>query len=253
MIEKPTKEWAEKMGRLFGKTPPYGATLRGDGESIHFNTSEIALVRIHLRTKEFYHNERIGSYHKRQKHLAEQEKKLYIYSYRFDVDADKLLNDISPHYDFILRPMPDGGHYDVGLPDLLFVSEIEEIPFLLDFQFYNNIVVEERDKVNFLQLIHTMVKHHFLTRYPVVFTEKLNTVICWLYKRVDEFNDDEKKKFFWYEKEYRFVNQEGVLENVHEHASSIKMGLPESTYFEADSDNTYLPRIKVYCSDESVI
>ncbi len=202
MIEYPTEEWIERLGRVFGRFRNKSIVLRGDGTRIHRNQYEVALAHIHLMTKKLYRENKIGTYYTQQKHLVDQERTLWLLAQDFQVSRDKVLGP-GHYYDFIARPVEGTGSYDLGLADLLFISTPGEIPLILDFQYYNNVIIENYSSVRFIQGLNFYVKFYLKTRFPIPQNDKIERVEKWLYEKVRKFDKEEQRQFHWYELEYK--------------------------------------------------
>lgn len=245
MVERPTKEWLDRVTRVFGKQRPSSVTLRGDEQSYHFQRYEICLARIYGLTRKHYKRNSAGSYYLNEKHLAEQEKTIWLLAYRFDVELDKVLDG---NYDFIPRPGEGASYYEVGLADMIFVTESSELTYLLDFQFYNNVVAEKTDKVRYIQILHFYVRHYLKSKYPVVPKEKLMILNHWILEKVGKFDEEESKAFYWYELEYKFVEPE--VENEH---SDETIPQPNKTKKLEFPELNGKPKVKCLCSDLDTI
>lgn len=202
MIERVDSSWIESVSRIFPPKPPKSITIRGDGTGIHYSHYEIAFARIHLLTKKFYRNTRIGSYYRQQEHLANQERTLFMLCYDMGIDHADVINRSSVYIDFVARPMTQSGYFELGLADLLYISANEEIPMILDFHYYNHVIAEKVSPITYLEILRTYVTHFLDSRFPTVDQEKISQVYEYVYNKLDRESEDVKKEFYWYSKEY---------------------------------------------------
>ena len=212
MIERPTKEWVERLTRVFGRRKPPGVKLRGDDTGMYSHAYEVRLVRIYQQTDRYYQKNPRKTHYLNMKHLSEQERTIWLMAHQFELEIDSVL---AGDRDFVLRPLEGTSNYEIGLADLIFITDVSEVPYLLDFQFYNNVMVEEWDKVRFVQTLHYYVKHYLETRPPFKPTEKLQLLDQWVAGQVQRFDENEIEKFYWYEVEYKYVNREKEKEKNH--------------------------------------
>ncbi len=246
MIEKPTKECVERLGRVFGRFTPNSVTLRGDGTGLYRHAYEVLLVYIHQMTVKYYESNPRNNYYLNQKHLAEQERTIWLLAYEFELEIERVLKR-SSSYDFVVRPIKGSGTYEIGLADLIFITDDIEIPYVLDFQIYNHVTVEKSDKVHFIQLLHFYVIHYLNTRFPFVPKEKILILDRWIVQQIEKFDAEEMKRFYWYELEYRFVDESGFAENHQMRPEG------DSTDTNQASQTSYKPKMKFRCSKDALL
>jgi hypothetical protein len=199
-MEQTPKEWADRILQNFGRRKPRGIELRGDGKSIHFNLHEVALVRIFNASRSYYREKEMTP----DTNLVSQERTLHILGGSFDLDMQHELSSSLSNFDFIPRPELAESYYSVGLADLIFITDLDELPYLLDFQFYNHVTAEKFDQVRFLQILHFYVVHLLKTRYSVVPTKQLRLFQKWIYSKVSSLDACDTKKFYWYQDGYEW-------------------------------------------------
>jgi len=203
MIERPSQEWFNSFKRIFGPNPPKGVSLRGDGTSIFYSQYEICLGRIHLLTKSYYQRNAVAlSYYEKEKHLADQERSLFLMCYDFELELKYFLNRSSYYYDFVVRPHRESSFFELGLADLIYVTDLTEIPFVLEFHFNNHINVERGDVIHFFQVLQNYVPHFLRTRYPTVDKEKIETVVRYTFSMVSSLSQNLREEYYWFKDEY---------------------------------------------------
>lgn len=210
MLEEPTWEQAMFMANMSGGSLPRGVTLRGDGTRISLHPFEVALVQIHRRTKQFY-DQNIHPYYQRTKHLYSQQRTLDYYCASFKVAPYKLFQPMAM-FDFIARPFPQVAAFEDGLADLIFISEKDRIPFILEFHHFNYVEVENGDPVYFLKIIENYLTI-FLKNRPGDTSDKLSIIYNWVLDKASRLSPD-KRFDYWKYHQYepgRITNPTGRL------------------------------------------
>jgi hypothetical protein len=227
------KQWAERIAKVFGKKQPRGIELRGSGKGISYNFDEIRLVDNYRRCKIEYEKLRLKDEPKTREHLESQQRVIYSFAYGFGIDIEPDMSTPLGRYDFIPWPEYAESYYTSGLADKIFVTEWHDLPYLLDFQFFNHVRAQKFDEVRFLQLLKHEVRHYLAQRGQVV-ERKLDYLNDWLYRHVSNLDADGEKKFFWYSdvfewKENVSESEQGQREFVDEdflgHPQSITEGV----------------------------
>jgi hypothetical protein len=198
------KQYVDRIVRIFGRREPVGVRLRGDGKGISFHEYEIRLIDNLVQCRSLYRNLGIQDEAKARKHLEGQERIIYRLAYDFDIDIEPQLKSGRGNYEFI--PWPDRAEtfYAMGLADKLMFTDMNEVPYLLDFQYFNHVKVEKFNEVRYLQTLKFYVRHFLVSEVAVFDERKLAFLDEWIYRHVSQLNDDRKTEFFWYPEAFRW-------------------------------------------------
>lgn len=217
------KQWAERVAKVFGNKQPSGIELRGGESGIHYNFDEVRLVDNYRRCKIEYKKLGLQDDHQAREHLEGQERLLYRFALGFNIDLETELSTPFGKHDFIPWPEYAESYYALGLADRIFVTEWHDIPYLLDFQYFNHVKAQKFDEVRFTQLLKNEVRHYVAQRGQVA-ERKLDYLNGWLYRHVSNLDADGKKRFFWYAEAFEWKGESTDARKASEQVTSESVG-----------------------------
>jgi hypothetical protein len=203
------RQYAERMANIFGKRRPNGVRLRGSKGGTHFHEYEIRLIDNFQRCKSHYKKLLVEDEPKVREHLARQERVIYRLAHSFDIDSAPDWKENGGYHDFIPWPDQAESYYTEGLADRIFVTEYHELPYLLDFQYYNHVIAEKFSKVKYLQMLRFNVRHSLAEMVVKVENRNLEFLDDWIYRHVSGLSLDGQKEFHWYPEAFEWREKIG--------------------------------------------
>lgn len=181
--------------------------LRGDGSNISWNFSEVLLIDNHKRTKRKYEELGLSDNEMAVKHLESQLLTIHLLCIGQEIEIENRSGSLKVGYEFI--PMLSNSlnfYYCVGLADRIFVLEFDDVRYLLEHQYYNNVDCKRISRVNFLQLLKNEVKLSIMNRCVGIESNKIEYIENWVYSQVAHLSGKERKEFLAFPMEFGYDN-----------------------------------------------